>query len=55
MDMIDGVKMKSLSVIPDERGWLMEIPRNDDELFEKFGQVHITTGLSWCGQGMVLS
>jgi len=30
-------------VIPDERGWLMEILRNDDEIFEKFGQVYITT------------
>jgi dTDP-4-dehydrorhamnose 3,5-epimerase len=41
--MIEGVKVKELKVIPDERGWLMEILRCDDELFEKFGQVYLTT------------
>lgn len=41
--MIDGVVVKSLRVIPDERGRLMEIFRSDDELFEKFGQVYTTT------------
>jgi len=41
--MIEGVKLKQLKVIPDERGHLMEILRADDELFKKFGQVYITT------------
>ena len=41
--MIDGVKTKSLKVIPDERGRVMEILRADDDLFLKFGQVYITT------------
>jgi len=41
--MIDGVKVKKLRVIPDERGRLMEILRSDDELFSKFGQVYVTT------------
>lgn len=41
--MIDGVKTKKLRVIPDERGRLMEIMRNDDDLFIKFGQVYMTT------------
>ena len=41
--MIEGVKVKKLKVIPDERGRLMEILRNDDEIFEKFGQVYMTT------------
>lgn len=41
--MIDGVKVKKLKVIPDERGRLMEILRSDDEMFEKFGQVYLTT------------
>jgi dTDP-4-dehydrorhamnose 3,5-epimerase len=40
---IKGVKLKKLSLIPDERGWLMEILRCDDDLFEKFGQVYLTT------------
>jgi dTDP-4-dehydrorhamnose 3,5-epimerase len=41
--MIDGVKVKKLRVIPDERGKLMEILRTDDEMYEKFGQVYVTT------------
>lgn len=41
--MIDGVKVKKLKVIPDERGRLMEILRRDDEIFQKFGQVYMTT------------
>ena len=42
--MIEGVKTKVLKVIPDERGRLMEILRNDDEVFTKFGQVYLTVG-----------
>ncbi len=41
--MIDGVKTKKLRVIPDERGWLMEILRNDDDIYQEFGQVYMTT------------
>ena len=41
--MIEGVGLKKLKVIPDERGRLMEILRADDELFERFGQVYTTT------------
>jgi len=41
--MIDGVTLKKLQPIPDERGRLMEILRSDDDLFEKFGQVYMTT------------
>ncbi|MBN1253723.1 MAG: dTDP-4-dehydrorhamnose 3,5-epimerase family protein [Deltaproteobacteria bacterium] len=41
--MINGVQVKKLRVIPDERGRLMEILRNDDELFQQFGQVYMTT------------
>ena len=38
---IDGVKVKSLRTIPDERGWLMEILRADEsEFFAKFGQAY---------------
>ncbi|KKM07938.1 hypothetical protein LCGC14_1728940, partial [marine sediment metagenome] len=38
--MIEGVELKELRMIPDERGRLMEILRADDELFKKFGQVY---------------
>ncbi|MBN2452741.1 MAG: dTDP-4-dehydrorhamnose 3,5-epimerase family protein [Candidatus Omnitrophica bacterium] len=41
--MIDGVKVKKLRVITDDRGRLMEILRCDDAIFEKFGQVYMTT------------
>lgn len=40
--MIDGVKTKKLKVIPDERGYLMEMLRCDDEFYQKFGQVYLT-------------
>lgn len=43
--MIEGVKVKPLRVIPDERGRLMEILRSDDGIFLKFGQVYMTTVL----------
>jgi dTDP-4-dehydrorhamnose 3,5-epimerase len=41
--MIEGVRVKTLKVIPDERGHLMEVLRNDDDVFIKFGQIYITT------------
>ncbi len=41
--MIDGVKTKKLKIIPDERGRLMEILRKDDDIFQEFGQVYMTT------------
>jgi dTDP-4-dehydrorhamnose 3,5-epimerase len=41
--MIDGVKVKQLRVIPDQRGRLMELLRRDDEIFEQFGQMYMTT------------
>lgn len=40
--MIEGVIVKKLKVIPDERGRLMEMMRSDDSFFEKFGQVYLT-------------
>lgn len=40
--MIDGVVLKPLKVIPDERGYLMEILRRDDPFFEQFGQAYLT-------------
>ena len=41
--MIHGVQIKTLKVIPDERGRLMEMLRSDDLIFRKFGQVYMTT------------
>jgi len=42
---IKGLRVKELKVVPDERGRLMEILRADDDIFEKFGQVYMTTTL----------
>ncbi|MBW1708429.1 MAG: dTDP-4-dehydrorhamnose 3,5-epimerase family protein [Deltaproteobacteria bacterium] len=43
MELIDGIETKELRVIPDERGRLMEMLRADDPIFEKFGQVYLST------------
>jgi dTDP-4-dehydrorhamnose 3,5-epimerase len=40
--MIEGAKTRKLRLIPDERGYLMEMFRSDWEEFEKFGQTYIT-------------
>lgn len=40
--MIQDVVLKKLRVIADERGYLMEMMRVDDEFFDKFGQVYMT-------------
>jgi dTDP-4-dehydrorhamnose 3,5-epimerase len=41
-NMIEGVATKQLKQIADERGWLIEILRNDWEHFQRFGQAYIT-------------
>ncbi|MFA6221911.1 MAG: dTDP-4-dehydrorhamnose 3,5-epimerase family protein [Desulfomonilaceae bacterium] len=40
---IKGVVIQPLKVVPDERGRLMEIMRNDDPFFSGFGQVYLST------------
>ena len=43
-ELIVGVKVKQLNSIPDERGRLFEILRNDEkDIFQKFGQAYMTT------------
>jgi dTDP-4-dehydrorhamnose 3,5-epimerase len=39
---IHNVRIKPLRVLADERGFLMEILRVDDEIFQGFGQVYMT-------------
>lgn len=41
--MIDGVLIKPLKKIPDERGTVMHMMRNDDPNFEKFGEIYFST------------
>jgi len=40
--MIHGVTVRKLRVIPDERGYLMEMLRSDWDEFQRFGQVYVT-------------
>ncbi|MGO8807704.1 MAG: dTDP-4-dehydrorhamnose 3,5-epimerase family protein [Candidatus Bathyarchaeia archaeon] len=40
---IDGVIVKQLTKIPDERGCIFHMLRCDDELFEKFGEIYFST------------
>lgn len=40
--MIDGVKIKLLKPNADERGYLQEILRADDEFYEGFGQIYVS-------------
>ncbi len=47
--MIDGVHIKKLKKIDDERGFLMEMLRDDDPFFIRFGQVYISA----CNPGYV--
>lgn len=41
--MIDGVKLIPLRKIPDERGCIYHMLRNDAEHFEKFGEIYFST------------
>lgn len=40
--LIDGVAIKKLKLIRDERGMLTEILRSDEPLFDRFGQIYVT-------------
>jgi dTDP-4-dehydrorhamnose 3,5-epimerase len=39
---IHDVRTKQLRLIPDDRGYLLEMLRSDDELFTKFGQAYVS-------------
>jgi dTDP-4-dehydrorhamnose 3,5-epimerase len=41
--MMSVVTVRSLRLVPDDRGYLMEILRADDPEFAAFGQVYVTT------------
>lgn len=47
--MIHGIRLRRLTRHLDERGYVMEILRDDDPEFVRFGQVYITT----CNPGVV--
>ena len=41
--MIDGVVVKPLRRIPDERGFIMHMLRRDDQDFEEFGEIYFSS------------
>lgn len=47
--LINGVSIRRLNIIPDERGYLVELLRSDWPEFERFGQAYITA----CYPGIV--
>jgi len=40
--LIEGVEVRKLKIVPDERGFLMEMLRNDWPEFERFAQAYVT-------------
>ncbi|HUJ78799.1 MAG TPA: dTDP-4-dehydrorhamnose 3,5-epimerase family protein [Nitrospiria bacterium] len=46
---INGVSIKELKALSDDRGFLMEMLRADEPIYERFGQVYITG----CKRGVV--
>ena len=41
--MIKGIKITNLKIIPDERGKVMHMMRNDSPVFKNFGEVYFST------------
>ena len=41
--MIEGVKITPLQIIPDERGMILKMLRNDDPIFNGFGEIYFST------------
>lgn len=40
--MIEGVKIRPLRIIPDERGMILKMIRSDDEDFQGFGEIYFS-------------
>jgi len=40
---IEGIKITPLKIIKDHRGSVMHMLRNDNEVFEKFGEIYFST------------
>lgn len=39
---IEGVIIKPLEIIPDDRGFILHMLRNEDPLFEQFGEIYFS-------------
>ena len=42
-DYIEGIEIKLLKKIPDERGTIMHMMRSDDDIFNGFGEIYFST------------
>ena len=40
---IEGIKITPLKIIKDHRGSVMHMIRNDNEVFEEFGEIYFST------------
>jgi dTDP-4-dehydrorhamnose 3,5-epimerase len=40
--MIEGVQITSLAMIPDERGMILKMLRNDDSAYQEFGEIYFS-------------
>lgn len=40
---ISGIKISQLKIISDDRGSVMHMMRNDNEIFDKFGEIYFST------------
>lgn len=40
---IEGIKISPLKIISDHRGSVMHMLRNDDQVFDKFGEIYFST------------
>jgi len=49
--MINGVVIKELKIIPDERGKIMHMLREDDDIFERFGEIYFSVVYSGVVKG----
>jgi len=41
-DWIEGIEVKKLDIIPDERGAIFHMLRKDDPIFEQFGEIYFS-------------
>lgn len=40
--MIEGILLRKLDIIPDERGKILHMMRSDDDIYEKFGEIYFS-------------
>ena len=51
-EQIEGVKIKLIKKIPDERGTILHMLRSDEEIFNGFGEILLLNHISKCYKRM---